>query len=286
MPATRGRKRLPRYCLEHPPGDMAFATYRASGHASVLSTGNSDIVLTQAEALPRSSLLLHGHRAVASSPSKADAASLLTALGSLASAGPALNGSRTAVFQAVNEFGVSATIHALVMATLASLVNNLTLFSPRLLLWSAPARCTRSDMTCFFAALPSVMDLYRIPGKKQSTQRQNFEVRHGTPCAHTAYSRTHTWHISARSPPARVRTHDTLVPPHPQHSTASVVLGKPSFLANNPASIWYTYEAPHPSINVGSGQSFYPEHSIQCMEPSPGHLAWIAVSIWCAGRPA
>ena len=66
--------------------------------------------------------------------------------------------SRSSMLAAVYEFGVGATVHSLVLATLDSLGRNHTLFAPKLMLWSNPAECSRADLSCFFASLPSLDD--------------------------------------------------------------------------------------------------------------------------------
>ena len=162
----RVRRRVSRFCLDTPAGDISFATFDRNGQRTVLSPGHADDVLERSEAVPPAQSL----RCSGASSSSADATSLRAALWDLSTRGPALDASRVSLFQAVNEYGASATVHSLPLAALDSLAANRTLFSPRLLLWSNPSRCDRSDMSCFFAALPSVADLYQLPTETRSRQ--------------------------------------------------------------------------------------------------------------------
>ncbi|KAL3920237.1 MAG: hypothetical protein SGPRY_005330 [Prymnesium sp.] len=123
-----------------------------SGEQTAPSPPAPDFLLHHSQWLPSDRLQRCANRASGGRAIAADGASMKEALGRLESS----TSSRTAAIQATSEFGVSATIHSLVMAALSSLSRNETLFSPALTLWSNPARCAASDLSCFFSSLPSV----------------------------------------------------------------------------------------------------------------------------------
>ena len=88
-----------------------------------------------------------------------DASNMQQALRGLATA-TAVPASRVSVLAGSLEYGVSATLHAMVLALLDCVGRNHTLMSPKLTLWADRTACSQTDLSCFFASLPSVDDVH------------------------------------------------------------------------------------------------------------------------------
>ena len=117
--------------------------------ASCLPSSSSD-VFAHAGVLPLAASLVPPDASAA-----ADAVALQHELRRL-SRRERLRASQSSVLAAAHEYGVSATIHSLVLATLDSFGRNHTLFAPKLVLWSDRTDCSRADLSCFFGSLPSL----------------------------------------------------------------------------------------------------------------------------------